>query len=282
MAKKSRERERERAETREFTMDAPDLPWEVTGPFGDPERTRAAPPDEEATGLLVFPPDEATQPLKLPKIPKVAQVAQAAEEATAPLVLPRPPPQASAGEEEAVPNRTLFSTKAVLLAYLLKDKFHRRMFGRAPYRVLRVDEPEGPSTAGGLLARQSISLVTQDNSLPSAPCGWVDTAKGEAQLRSYELITARYEARHGIPLNLSREQYDSFLNDLVEALMAGSIKVRVYIPEPGSAQESARPQARQRSRFGMVVALALAFALGMAAGRLVPWDAVLAGAWQLR
>lgn len=274
MAKKSREPKR--AKTREFaTMETPDLPWEVTGPFGDPERTRAAPPDEEATGLLVFPPNEVTQPLKLPKVAKVA------EEATAPLVLPRPPPQDGPGEQEVGQNRTLYSTKAVLLAYLLKDKFHRRMFGRAPYRVLRIDEPEGPSTAGGLLARQSISLVTQDNSLPSAPCGWVDTAKGEAQLRSYELLTARYEARHGIPLNLSREQYDGFLNDLVEALMAGSIKVRVYIPEPGSAQESARPQARQRSRAGMAFALAIAFALGMAAGRLVPWDAVLARVWQL-
>lgn len=275
MAKKSRKPER--AKTREFaTMETPDLPWEVTGPFGDPERTRAAPPDEEATGLLVFPPDEVTQPLKLPKVAKVE------EEVTAPLVLPRPPARNGPGEQQAGENRTLYSTKAVLLAYLLKDKFHRRAFGRAPYRVLRIDEPEGPSTAGGLLARQSISLVTQDNSLPSAPCGWVDTAKGEAQLRGYELISARYEARHGIPLNLSREQYDSFLNDLVEALMAGSIKVKVYLPEPGSALELNRPRARQRGRVGMAVALALAFALGMAAGRFVPWDAVLASLWQLR
>lgn len=257
MAKKSREREHAKPR-RLATMEAPKYPWDAA----DPEVTRAEPLDEDATAPLVLPAKKAAPaaPLELPQI----------EEMTALLELPPRAPPAGGVWEEGGENRTLYSAKAVVLASLLKDKFHHRMFGRAPYRVLRIDEPEGPSTAGGLLARQTLSLVAQGNAAPSAPCGWVDTAKGEAQLRSYELITARYEARHGVPLNLTREQYDSFLDSLVEALMAGSIKVRVYVPEPAATQVPASTRMPPLQRAGMVVLLLLFFALGLVVGRLVP------------
>ncbi|HLM47008.1 MAG TPA: hypothetical protein VK458_24265, partial [Myxococcaceae bacterium] len=163
----------------------------------------------------------------------------------------------------------------------LRDKFSRRFFGRSPYRVLRIDEPEGPSTAGGLLARQPISLVSKQGAAPSLVCGWVDTAKSEAQLRGYESVAKRYESHHGTPLDLSPEHYERFLDDMVEALSSGGIKVRVLVLEeqgaaPGQAQGSASRGTSARARGGGKgpLLLVLGFTLGLLAGRWVPWDKV--------
>jgi hypothetical protein len=181
-------------------------------------------------------------------------------------------------------NRTVFSSRAALIADLLRDKFSSRFFGRPPYRVLRVDEPEGPSTAGGRLARQPISLVSRQGSAPSIVCGWVDTAKGEAQLRSYESVSKRYESHHGVQIDLSAEHYERFLNDLETTFMAGGIKVRVLVgDEPGAppaqgqgqgqAQAPRATAARARSKpKTRIFPVVLAFLLGLAAGRVVPWE----------
>jgi len=175
----------------------------------------------------------------------------------------------------------MFSSRAVLIADQLRDKFSRRFFGRPPYRVLRIDAPEGPSTAGGLLARQAISLVSRQGSAPSVVCGWVDTSKSEAQLRGYESVVRRYESHHGTELDLSPEHYERFLDDMVEALSSGGIKVRVLVLEeqgaaPGQAQVSASRGASARARGGGKgpLLLVLGFALGLLAGRWVPWDKV--------
>lgn len=184
--------------------------------------------------------------------------------------------------QDEEPLRTAFSTRAVLIADLLRDTFSRRFFGRSPYRVLRVDEPEGPSTAGGLLARQSISLVAREGSAPSVVCGWVDTSRGEAQLRCYESVALRYESRHGTELDLSPEHYERFLEDVVETLSSGGIKVRVLVlDEEGVALKQAQgverggpaPRARERRGWGSRL-LVLTFVLGLVAGRLVPWGGV--------
>jgi hypothetical protein len=178
------------------------------------------------------------------------------------------------------PLRTAFSTRAVLIADLLRDTFSRRFFGRSPYRVLRVDEPEGPSTAGGRLARQSISLVAREGSAPSVVCGWVDASKEEAQLRGYESVARRYESHHGMELDLGPEHYERFLEDLVQALMSGGIKVRVLVLDEetlalvqGAQPGSPSPKARGRRGPGRRMWV-LTFILGLLVGRMVPWAAV--------
>jgi hypothetical protein len=205
------------------------------------------------------------------------------DDATGQLATPR--------TEEAEPLLTAFSSRAFLIADLLRDKFSRRFFGRAPYRVLRVDEPEGPSTAGGLLARQPISLVAREGSAPSVVCGWVDTAKEEAQLRSYESVARRYTSHHGVELDLSPEHYERFLEDLVDTLISGGIKVRVLVLDeqlaaPAHAQASAPrgPAARAQGRGRGGRLLVLGIVLGLLAGRWVPWarlDAALSEGWAM-
>jgi hypothetical protein len=170
--------------------------------------------------------------------------------------------------------RTAFSNKAAMVADLVKATFARRSYGMAPYR-LRIDEPDGPSTAGGLHARQPISLVSKLESAPAVVCGWVDVAKKEAQLRSYAVVIRRHKTRYTDGLDITEEEYDRFLNELVETLFYGGIKIVVQVPddpEPMQAQGTqaqgtqAQPQPAGRSCLGTLFLVALTFALGVGAG----------------
>jgi hypothetical protein len=229
-------------------------------------QTRVAPLEVE---------DDATRDVPLRRSLTRAPAPAPVQAYRAPPPIPEPEPQSDVPEL-----RTAFSSRAVLIADLLRDKFSRRFFGRPPYRVLRVDEPEGPSTAGGLLARQAISLVSRQGAAPSVVCGWVDTSKSEAQLRGYESVARRYESHHGTELDLSPEHYERFLDDMVETLSSGGIKVRVLVldePVAGQGQASApRGSPARRARAGArgPLLLVVGFALGLLAGRWVPWDRV--------
>ena len=180
----------------------------------------------------------------------------------------RAPAASPAGES----NRTMFATHAALFAERLQDKFAKKIYGRAPNRVLRIDEPEGPSTAGGRLARQSISLVPRKVQGPPIVCGWVDVAKSEAQLRGHESMTRRFEAQHGTPLDLSQEDYERCIDDLVEAMASGGIKVRVLVPEEASPVPvpSSPPEVRGSGiALWMLLTLATAtFFVGLLVGRM--------------
>jgi hypothetical protein len=141
----------------------------------------------------------------------------------------------------------------------------------APYR-LRIDEPDGPSTAGGLHARQPISLVANLESIPAVVCGWVDVSKKEAQLRSYGVVARRHKSRYVDALEITEEEYERFLNELVETLFYGGIKIVVQVPDdpdPTQAQGAQGQGAQaqpQRSRLGTLLLLAVTFALGIGVG----------------
>lgn len=177
----------------------------------------------------------------------------------------------SGGEEEGAPAlRTTFANHSALLAEELRAALSKKMYGRGPHRVFRIDEPEGPSTAGGKLARQSISLVPRKGTAPSLICGWVDVAKREAQLRNFEAVAKRYEAHHGEPLEMRADEYERFLADVEEVLTRAVIKVRVMVPEEAPGARVVAPAvARRKGVPGVWVVLiaALAFALGMLVGR---------------
>jgi len=247
---------------------------------------RNIPTDVRANETRVAPldlDDDATRDVPLRRSPTRAP-------APAPVSAFRPPPRSAEPEPEEPELRTMFSSRAVLIADQLRDKFSRRFFGRPPYRVLRIDAPEGPSTAGGLLARQAISLVSRQGAAPSVVCGWVDTSKSEAQLRGYESVVRRYESHHGTELDLSAEHYERFLDDVVETLSSGGIKVRVLVLDepvaaPGQGQASAqRGASARRARGGArgPLLLVVGFALGLLAGRWVPWEQVDAALSQAR
>jgi hypothetical protein len=187
----------------------------------------------------------------------------------APVVEPEAEPEPEPPEGEY---RTMFATHAALFAERLKDRFAKKIYGRTPHRVLRIDEPEGPSTAGGKLARQSISLIPRRGTAPTIVCGWVDVAKKESQLRGHESVAKRYEAHHGTQIDIAEEDYERCIDDLMEALTAGGIKVRVLVPEESAAPRASSPPPEAGAQgfpLWMVGALgATAFLLGLMVGRM--------------
>jgi len=174
-------------------------------------------------------------------------------------------------QEEGPALRTMFANHSALLAEQLREALDKKMYGRSPHRVLRIDEPEGPSTAGGKHARQAISLVPRKGSGPSVVCGWVDVSKREAQLRNFEAVAKRYESHHGEELVLAQEEYERFFQDVEAVLTQASIKVRLIVPEESAGARMLAPATQARAK-GVPVWLALllmgaAFALGMFMGR---------------
>jgi translation initiation factor IF-2 len=174
--------------------------------------------------------------------------------------------------EEGPALRTMFANHSALLAEQLREALSKKMYGRGPHRVLRIDEPEGPSTAGGKLARQNISLVPRKGSGPSLVCGWVDVSKREAQLRNHDAVAKRYESHHGEPLELVAEEYERFLNDVEEVLAKAVIKVRLIVPEEQAGARMVAPAVQARAKGGVpmvlvLVLMGLAFALGLFVGK---------------
>lgn len=271
---------------REAQQAEPPLPWDAEADQSSiPTRAQSLPPIVSGPEQsLVYPPEGPpvlvpthTEPHYLAQAPVVPLVTQPNyvpppppvlnPVVTAPHLLPSAPPPSEPPREEI---RTTFSNKAAMVADLVRATFARRSYGTAPYR-LRIDEPDGPSTAGGLLARQPISLVSNLESAPSISVGWVDVAKKEAQLRSYGVVVRRHQSRHGGGLDILEQEYEQFFNELVETLFYGGIKILVLVPDEPDAQQSqaqaqAPPQSRGRSPLVSLILFALIFALGLAVG----------------
>jgi hypothetical protein len=168
---------------------------------------------------------------------------------------------------------TTFSNQAVMIADLLRERFARKIYGSAFYQ-LHIDDPSGPSTAGGLLARQPLSLLPQIDLAPAIVCGWVDVSRRDAQLRSYEIVVRRHQSRQGRALPISAEIYERFLDELMNTLFEGGIRVMLVVPDEQEAPPAPLPvPARRhplRSFLGAVFFIALGFGLGWNSERLVP------------
>jgi hypothetical protein len=154
---------------------------------------------------------------------------------------------------------------------LVKETFAQRRYGPARYK-LQIEEAK---SGGGLLGQQPLMLVARKEPVPPIFCGWVDPAQGEAQLRSYGVLVRRYERRHGQPPPLSEEEYDRFLDKLMDTLFDGGFQILHLV----SDEEEIRPSGWSgrflprsfRTGLGVTVLLIGAFALGLNAAHLLPW-----------
>lgn len=167
---------------------------------------------------------------------------------------------------------TEFAQQGALMADLLRETFAHRRYGPARYRF-HIEEPAGPSTGGGRQARQPLTLVSRREPVPAIVCGWVDVAQKEAQVRSYGIVAQRYEDRHGYPPKLTEEEYERFLDKLMDTLFDGGFQILHLVSDENSSRtlrgarwllRSCRPSLRV-SLLGVG-----AFALGLSAERLVP------------
>jgi hypothetical protein len=155
---------------------------------------------------------------------------------------------------------------------LVTETFAQRRYGPARYR-LHIEEAK--SGGGGLAGQQPLMLIARKETLPSIFCGWVDPAQGEAQLRSYSVLVHRYERRHGEPPPLSEEEYDRFLDKLMDTLFDGGFQILHLVSNEEELQPSGwRGRFLRRSfltGLGVTLLVMGAFALGLNAAHLVPW-----------
>lgn len=131
------------------------------------------------------------------------------------------------------PSRTHHANQAVQLGDLVALKFSDQRFGTSQPRILKVSNPDGPSTDGGLKARQSILLVAEnaDTTAGAIVLGWLDTPRRAAELRPYASVNQAQQQRYGHGLDISKVEYDRCINDLHEFFRAQGIDSRVQVAQ---------------------------------------------------
>ncbi len=126
--------------------------------------------------------------------------------------------------------------------------------------------PQGPSTAGGVLAMQHLRLVPGQAGEPTLVVGHANHAEGKAELRTFDYVDAVYRQRFRRPLVLDRAAYDAFLALAEQLFVALHLKTTVVGP-PADSQPTEGSRHRSSTAIAWVVVVVLAV--------------VGAGAWML-
>ncbi|WP_224245629.1 hypothetical protein [Hyalangium gracile] len=137
-------------------------------------------------------------------------------------------------------------------------------------------------------------LVPGKESEPAILVGWLDVARKEAQVRGHGVMELLHESRYGDAPDLREEEYERFLDKLMDALFESGIRLVMLVPDMLDQEPTlANPMpssAAQRSAQAMsgaaqptqpsplvtrkgVQLLALAFVLGLSAQPLFSWTA---------
>ena len=168
---------------------------------------------------------------------------------------------------------TVHAQQAFELSDLFAYKFDPIVFGKPHARRLQLREPDGPSTAGGRQARQSIVLVA-DHDQETLVCGWLDVARKRSELKSWSSLSAQYQQRFQRALNLEQHEYERALRELETFLRIQKIDTYVTItpiahPSPPEAPKSERPEVPEESLTVLLGMLGLGIIIGFALGYLV-------------
>jgi hypothetical protein len=166
------------------------------------------------------------------------------------------------------PSRTYHANQAIQVSDLIGVKFADQRFGTEPPRVVRVSEPDGPSTDGGRKARQPILLVPEKGDGNTVLFGFLDVVKRSCELRSHAVLSQQYQQRYGAALDLSKGEYERLTTELTEFLKAQAFEVRFSSATPQRAASTAANPAhpvRPESSAGVVTVL-LAIGIGCVVG----------------
>jgi hypothetical protein len=138
--------------------------------------------------------------------------------------------------------RTVFASAALRIAGMLAAEVHDIRLGRETARKLKVLEPDGPSTHGGKLARLSIVLAPEQGDGQSLMCGWLDVGAEQAELRTFEALSAQFESRFGRSIDFDASEYGGLL-EAVKAFLdkeSYTVSLSSEAPRP-KTQEAAAP-----------------------------------------
>lgn len=136
--------------------------------------------------------------------------------------------------------RTRVANQAASLAETVTSGFDDFHMGAGDY-VVELSTPSGPSTGGGVQARQSIQLVPRRKGYPVVVVGTVEPVTSTAELRTFEHVAMLHELRFGSPLEITGEEYEDFLAKAVVVLNLSRITAaHVGPPEELLAQRKAQ------------------------------------------
>jgi hypothetical protein len=245
---------------------APELPWSA---------------EDEAVNVLADLPiilGEASSPVGLSSarlpLPDFDEEPSFTPSLRAPRDLPLPEPKP----------RDRAPKKGAQISDFVRSTFAERLYGPVRYR-LRIGDPASSSASSKRRVREPLLLVPSQELEPSILCGWLDVSKKEAQIRSYGIMALRHESHHGEPPSISEAEYSRFLDKLMDTLFDGGIRLVFLVPDtqdfeptqfnpvpaevaPAASPVQPAPRSR-RSVFGVLLLVALAFALGMSAEHLL-------------
>lgn len=143
-------------------------------------------------------------------------------------------------EAELEALRTRVANQAASLAETVTQGFDDFRMGAADYRV-ELTTPEGPSTAGGVQARQHLRLVPRRKGYPVVVAGTVDPVTSTAEIRTFDHVALLHELRFDKPLEITSEEYDDFLRKTDVVLNLARVRgTRVGPPPEAIAHQRAR------------------------------------------
>lgn len=170
-------------------------------------------------------------------------------------------------------SRTYHANQAVQLTELLSIRFAAESFGTNTRRILHVAEPDGPSTDGGRKARQPIMLVPEaEGEGANIVCGWLDVAKHTAEIRGFAVLTHQHQARYHTSVDISRGEYDRFVQELLDFLKMQGIDTRLNNVPPerqASLSQAPGPIVAKSTNQTIMLAAALGVVIGFALGFIV-------------
>ncbi|MBN2196865.1 MAG: hypothetical protein JW751_28930 [Polyangiaceae bacterium] len=118
--------------------------------------------------------------------------------------------------------------------------------------------PEGPTTHGGLLARQHLTLESTAPGATSITVGWVDVAARRAALRTFPCLIAAHHARFGADaVGVEGIGYERFLHVTRTFLVDQGIAIEMEHRPPELPPVARRSSGHWRWA-GIAVAIAVA------------------------
>jgi translation initiation factor IF-2 len=156
--------------------------------------------------------------------------------------------------------RTRVANHAASLAEAVSEGFEDFHMGAGDY-VVELSVPEGPSTGGGAQARQNIRLAPRRKGYPLVIVGTVDPVTSTADIRTFEHVALLHELRFRQPLEISGEEYASFLSKADVVLNLARVRARRVGPPP---ELVAQQRASRRLSIPMLVVFLLVTLLAAA------------------
>lgn len=129
------------------------------------------------------------------------------------------------------PARTMFASKALQMNALFGARFKKEQVGSKLPRRVKVQEIDVETTGGGKQARMSVTLIAEGQPSANLVCGWIDVGASKVRIRSHATLVKMYEQKAGKSLEITKEEYQKFLDDAKSFVNSNAFEFEVYDEE---------------------------------------------------